>query len=465
MMRTNDHGFGSAKPPFGGLPVLVFAFMWIICISMVDWLTGPEISLSVFYLPAIICVAWFSGRRLATLTAVCAALAWLGAEMAGSAVYSNSLIPFWNASIRFGFFFVTGVLTSEVRTRQITEAALLEQKGILKSILDGMADGVLVVGRGRKVLVFNSAAAGMLGSSPLDENIDEWLSKVEESMSPAGSSGITAGNVFGKIASGCLFGKFEMIFHHPGQAKVVHLGITALPLLGDTLGKSGSVVVFNDLTSRRELEKQIDQGIESEQRRIGQDLHDGLCQHLVGIAFAAGTLQADLENRGLGNQAGAAGRIAALINEAIGQARGLAHGLYPAGLEADLATALRALADTTREQARIACEFRHSGPEYNPDAATATHLYRIAQEGVTNSLCHATATHVIIAIDNRDHELELSISDDGTGIDAASATRRGIGRNIMKYRANLIGGRLDVISSPTGGTRVSCIVPHSTLNI
>jgi hypothetical protein len=101
--------------------------LWIFCISMVDWLSGPEISLSVFYLPAIICVAWLTGRRLATVAAVCAALAWLAADRASSAVYSNLWIPFWNASIRFGFFYITGVLTFEVRTRRGSPTACATQ--------------------------------------------------------------------------------------------------------------------------------------------------------------------------------------------------------------------------------------------------------------------------------------------------------------------------------------------------
>jgi signal transduction histidine kinase len=437
---------------------------WIFSISMVDWLSGPEISLSVFYLPAIICVAWFSGRRLATVAAVCAALAWLAADTASSAVYSNPWIPFWNASIRFGFFFITGVLTSEVRTRQLTEAALVEQRGILKSILDSMANGVLVVGGDRKIIIFNPAAERIFGASPLGRTVDEWLIEVEESVFPAGPAGVTAGNVLSKTVIGLLYGKCEVSVRSHGHTELTRLELTALPLLGDTLGKSGSVVVFNDITYQRELEKQIDQVIENEQRRIGQDLHDGLCQHLVGVAFATGTLQSDLESQGLPKLAGSAERIASMINEAISQARGLAHGLYPAGLESGLEPALQALAATTREYSGISCEFRRSGPEFKPDAGTALHLYRIAQEGVTNSLCHATAKHIVIAIDNRNKEFELSISDDGTGMDASSANRRGIGRNIMRYRANLIEGRLDILSSLDKGTRVLCTAPHSIRN-
>lgn len=442
------------------LPFLA-GLAWIFCISMVDWLSGSEISLSVFYLPAIICVAWFSGRRLATVTAVCAALAWLAADRASSAFYSNPWIPLWNASIRFGFFYITGVLTFEVRTRQITEAALVEQRGILKSILDSMASGVLVVGGDRKIIVFNPAAERIFGTSPLGRTVDEWLIEVEDLMFPAGPSGITADNDLGKIATGQVYGKCEVSVRSHGHTDVTRLELTALPLLGGTLGKSGSIIVFNDITTQRELEKQIDQVIESEQRRIGQDLHDGLCQHLVGVAFAAGTLQSDLESRGLSNHAGSAGRIAWMINEAISQARSLAHGLYPAGLESGLETALRALAAATHEYAGISCEYRRSGPEFIPDAGTAIHLYRIAQEGVTNSLCHAMAKHIVIVIDNRNKDFELSISDDGTGMDAATAKRRGIGRNIMQYRANLIGGRLDILSSHGKGTRVLCTVPHA----
>ena len=440
-------------------PPSVVAMAWIICVGMIDWLTGPELSVSAFYLPAVALVAWFSGRWPAVGTALFAGLVWLVAELACEVSYSNPLIPFWNSIVRFCFFLITAVLTSEVRIRQRTEAALKEQRGILKSILDSLSDGVAVVGGDGSIIAFNPAAERIFGSNSLGHDAGTWLKDIEKTMLMGIPQGADSVNPLAEAARGRFHGSGEISLRQPDNTESMRLGITSVPLLGKDRSQSGSVIVISDLTARRELEKQISEVSEREQRRIGQDLHDGVCQHLVGVAFAAGRLQADLENRGLVKPASAAGEIAAMINEGIRQARNLAHGLYPVGLEEGLETALLALAATTQKRSGIKCLFKRSGPDMREDPVSAVHLYRIAQESVANAVRHASADCILISIENQSGEFKLSVTDNGCGMNISSPSQAGIGLHIMKYRANLIGGKLDVDSTLGNGTKIICRAP------
>ena len=444
---------------------MVVGLLWIICWGVVDWLTGPEISLSVFYFPGIVVVAWASGRWPGIFIAVFAALVWLTAELACRVGFSSPLIPYWNAGIRLMIFLITAVLVSEVRSRRDTEAALLEQREILKSILDSMADGVLVIGDNGKIIVFNPAAEKIFGGSSLGCMVDEWLLEVEKSIYSGSVGGAHASSALRETVTGQHEDYCEISLQKPGLAMARRLGLTGLPLLSSRRKRYGSVVIVNDMTLRREVEKQISQVIESEQRRISEELHDGVCQHLVGVAFAASLLQGDLESRGLPKQAEAAADIASLINEGIGKARGLAHGVYPVGLEDGLEMALQSLAATTCQRSGISCRFVTDGGDWKLDAVTEVHLYRIAQESVTNAVRHSGAEHIRISIGKRNTEFEMAISDDGTGMDLSGPPRGGIGHHIMNYRANLIGGKLEARSRPGKGTLILCLAPLSSRSV
>lgn len=441
---------------------LIVGVTWIVCLGIIDYVTGPEISLAAFYLPAIALVAWSCGRWQAVVLAIFAALVWLWSELATHFVFSNPLIPFWNAGVRSIYFVSTALLTAEVRVRKNVEAELRDQKDILTSILDSMGDGVLVVGSDGKIITSNPAAKRIFGKTSLGANPVDWLRTVENSLHLAQPAGNKFQHTRVKSAEEPSHRHSEISLKQPGQNDLLRLALASRPLLGGSRNRAGSVVVISDMTTQRELEKQISEVIEREQRRIGQDLHDGVCQHLVGVAFASGSLQADLEELGLQKPADTAGEIAALINDAIGQARSLSHGLYPAGLEAGLETALRAFASNIQERSGISCRFRQHGPDLGLDAMSAVHLYRIAQESVSNAIRHATPKNIIITLIHRSHEFELAISDDGVGMKAAPAEGNGIGHHIMQYRTNILGGKFEISSDSNKGTRIRCNVPTIT---
>lgn len=216
----------------------------------------------------------------------------------------------------------------------------------------------------------------------------------------------------------------------------------------------------SQMAENRQLEKTILEISDREQVKIGQDLHDGLCQHLVSAAFSANLLQDKLTKESPGTINDAI-RIADMIDEAISQARNLARGLYPVRLETDgLETALRELASTLSRRFEVECCVDCPVPVTVNKAGASIHLYRIAQEAITNAAKHADAGHIILTLSPAENRLTMTIRDDGLGIGLTNHKPDGMGLRIMKYRARLIGGDFQVNSVPAGGTQVICAIEN-----
>ena len=213
------------------------------------------------------------------------------------------------------------------------------------------------------------------------------------------------------------------------------------------------------LERSRQLEQQIISISERERERIGRDLHDGVCQFLSGIGFTADMLKRDLE-REAHNRAKVAGEIAELLHDACAQTRDLARGLSPVDRdEGGLESALDELASSTSRLAGISCSFLCWEPAQILDNALAIHLFRIAQEALNNATKHGHAKAVVIALEASNDIISLRVSDDGIGFDPIRSAGRGMGLNIMHYRARMIGGTLEVQPNSPSGTIVACISP------
>ena len=208
----------------------------------------------------------------------------------------------------------------------------------------------------------------------------------------------------------------------------------------------------------RAMERELIGVSEREQVRIGRDLHDGLCQYLVAIAYTAGLLKHDLEKEASG-KAATAGEIADLLQDAVVRTRDLARGLSPVDSDVDgLASALEELASRTTKLTGVSCFLIYPKSVSIPDNAQAIHLYRIAQEAVGNAVKHSHARSVIIALESTEHELSLRVSDDGIGFDPAKVEKRGMGLNTMHYRAHAAGGHLDIEPNSPTGTVIMCTI-------
>jgi signal transduction histidine kinase len=195
--------------------------------------------------------------------------------------------------------------------------------------------------------------------------------------------------------------------------------------------------------------------------RIGQDLHDGLCQNLVAIDCAAACLRADLEAKDL-PEAATAEAIQKLLREAVVEARDLARGIFPVQMDAEgLQAALAELVAKTNRSPQVTVTLQILGEVGVEDPQVGMHLYRIAQQALNNALTHAQARQIDIRLCREGERLTLTINDDGRGFAQSASPSRGMGLRTMQYRARLIGGALTVTSTPEAGTEVRCLIIFS----
>jgi len=209
----------------------------------------------------------------------------------------------------------------------------------------------------------------------------------------------------------------------------------------------------------RQLEREIVRTSEREQMRIGQDLHDGICQNLAAIDCATECLRVNLEAEGI-PQAKTATAVQKLVKETIADARNLARGIFPVHLDGDgLSKALHDLVATTNQLRQASITFEANDHILISDPVIAMHLYRIAQEALSNAVRHAEAQRIGVRIAYYGGNLAITVADDGCGYSNGSTNSMGMGLRTMQYRAQLIGARVTINSIPTRGTSVSCTLP------
>jgi signal transduction histidine kinase len=328
-------------------PVAVWfvAALLITCIGIFSLTTGPELSGSLLYLIPVLLVSHVAGFRAGVAAALLAASIWFAADLNSGTGSSLTFIPYWNALMRFGTFFVAVGLVAATRSL----------------------------------------------NAQLEERVKERTAALEAQMA-----------------------------------------------------------------ENRELERSILDISNREQVRIGQDLHDSLCQQLVSVAFSANMLQERLEKEGIVANRDAS-RIADMIDDSINQARNLARGLYPVRLETEgLELALRELAATMSRRFQVSCRVECPSPIPSCRPAVGIHFYRIAQEAVVNAAKHAKARDVLLSLSATAGQVKLTIEDDGEGIVRVPRNPDGMGLRIMEYRARMIGADFKIAHRLPRGTVVSC---------
>lgn len=212
-----------------------------------------------------------------------------------------------------------------------------------------------------------------------------------------------------------------------------------------------------EMMERQKLEKQVLETKDHEQKRFSHDLHDGLGQSLTGMLFHALALERDLGTE-QSPSVTAASKMAELANQAINQAYDLARGVDPVSLRPDgLMSALEELMRSARTSHPLNCSFECDEPVLVEDNSVATHLYRVAQEAVTNAIKHSEATQLTIRLKRDSKAASLVIVDNGIGLPRGRDHKRSRGLNIIKHRARLIGAVLEIKGIPSRGTTVRCV--------
>jgi PAS domain S-box-containing protein len=374
-----------------------------------------------------------------------------GADMLGVvALYSFEVRPADPGLLRL--FMALGAQLGQFLERTRAEEALRKEHAFTSAILDTSAALVVVLDRAGRIVRFNRACERTTGFAAAEVlgrfAWDLFVPPEEVTAARAGFAGA--------VDQYPSRNESYWVTRQGGKRLVAWSNSS----LADEEGAVEYVISIGiDITERRRLEQEILQISDMEQRRIGQDLHDGLCQHLAATELMGEILEQKVARKSK-EDARRVAEITRQVREAISQTRLLARGLSPVVLESQgLMSALEELCDYTQRMFRTACDFRCPTPVLIEDHTAATHLYRIAQEAVSNAIRHGKARHITIVLEQPADRITLRIQDDGSGLPEDLGKAKGMGLRIMQYRAAMIGGFLTIERAAGGGTRVSCSRP------
>ena len=242
----------------------------------------------------------------------------------------------------------------------------------------------------------------------------------------------------------------------------VPVALTLWPIRDSAGQWTQLAAIISDVTEQHRLQRGILEVSELERRRIGQDLHDSLCQMLTATTFAIGALEERLATKNA-PAAQSAHEIGELLRRANGEARNIARGLFPIELEAGgLIAAVQRLADEITQTGKARCEFICDPDVVVANPMQALHIYRITQEALANALRHGAATMIVIVLKLANDQIFLEVANNGRDWPielAAPGQSPGMGLSIMAYRARMIGGTLQVCRGNPGGTMVELNFP------
>lgn len=348
---------------------------------------------------------------------------------------------------------VANVLAAALERRE-TEEALRDSEAKSRVILETTVDAVVTIDAAGIVESFNEAAERIFGYTsqevigqnvkmlmpdPYREEHDSYIRSYHET---------GRRNIIG-------IGREVIGQRKDGSTFPMDLAVSEVQLEDRKIFTG----IIRDITDRRNLEQRLLEISDEERRRIGQDLHDGLGQMLTGIGLISQNLTRRLEadaHRAAPDMA----EITDMVKEADQYARALARGLVPVELESNgLATALQRLARNAERLFSVRCSFEQVGEALLKDVTAAGHFYRIAQEAVSNAVKHGKASNINILLASGEAQVRLRVIDDGIGFPDELSRDRGMGVNIMHYRARIIGGTLDIRRDPAGGTVLTCTMP------
>ena len=342
-------------------------------------------------------------------------------------------------------------VAQDITEHKLAEKSLRESRQQLHDILDNTTAVIYVKDRNGRFILVNRWFETLFHLTR-----DQIVGKTDFDLFSKEQAVAFRQNDLQVLATSTPFEFEEVAPHDDG----LHTYISSKFPLFDGQGVAYAVCgISTDITERKRLEKEVLEVTYRERARIGQDIHDDLCQRLVSIAFSSNLLTQKLRERSLPEVQDAA-EIARLLDDSITQARSLARMLYPVLLETGgLASALQELAANVTARSRIECTAVCQETVLIRDLSVATHIYRIAQEAVSNAVRHAQASRIVITLDVVDGECILGVTDNGIGLGDDVGRSAGMGLRIMQYRARMIDGRLEVKPGDCGGTRVTCFVP------
>ncbi len=370
------------------------------------------------------------------------------------AVYSRELRQFNLQEMEF--LKTVANLLAGAMAREENENELRESEARLMAILDTAVDGIITIDARGNITLLNQAASRIFGYSEV-----EVLGKNISMLMPEPYRREHDGYMHNYIATGKkkIIGKGREMtgLRKDGKTFPLYLAVSEFHAKE---GRSFTGIV-RDISEQRRLEQEVLNISDHERRRIGQDLHDGLGQMLTGIGLMSRNLEKILEKE----QSGAAehaGEITQLIRNADEYAKNLSRGLLPVDFEMrGLATSLERLAANAERLFGITCRFHEDNPPVFHDTSVVEHLFRIAQEAISNAVKHGMASEVDLTLYATPEYACLKVVDNGKGFTVNWHEKKGSGMDIMLFRAQLIGANLDISNGEEGGAELSCILPRT----
>lgn len=335
------------------------------------------------------------------------------------------------------------------------EIQLRHRTNELQTIADNIPDQIIRLDSNYKLLFANKAT---LERTSLTHRELSDLENFFRTQKTASLWRTKLDNVFNKGA----MQEFEYETEQNGAGAPRHYQAIVVPerqSREDQANSLQSVVgIIRDTTENRQLQKFIVDMNARQQRKIGQDLHDELGQLLTGIGFLVAGLRKDMEDYHVPLED--LKKISELVEKSIAQTRILAEGLNPVTLELyGLISSLQRLTLHTEKLYSIPCRFRSNAELESINEETAYQIYRIAQEAITNSVKHGNPSLISVSLHQKKQSLILQVTDNGRGIDLDHLREGGQGMQIMKYRTRMINGELNIVSKPSNGTTISCVIP------
>jgi PAS domain S-box-containing protein len=340
-------------------------------------------------------------------------------------------------------------LRVEISERQQAEAALRESERALADFFEHASIAIQWLDRRGRVLRINQAALELLGCSR--------AKCLHRPIAPFFADRQAFAEMLDRLERGERLKDFFVHLHRTDGS------IRQLLIDADGSWQKQRLVhtrwFLRDISERVLLQAEIVAAGERERQRIGQDLHDGLCQLLTGIRWKSQSLQERLALRAP-EEVRRVQKITRLLTDAIKQARGVVRGLQPVEDVPDgLVSALHQLASLTRDLFGVDCRFDLLRPVLVSEHGTATDLFRIAQEAVNNAIKHGRARKIRIELRQNKGNIVLTVTNDGRPFPRHSRTT-GAGLKIMRHRARRIGATLQFCAGVRGGTSVTCSLPR-----
>jgi signal transduction histidine kinase len=345
------------------------------------------------------------------------------------------------------------------------------REAILRSILDSMAEGVVVVDGDGKLILANPAAERLAGIRSVGGRGDRWVAAACDYHLDENTPCPDELAPCRRALRGESCDDVELLVPGTVGERGRWLSMTIRPLLAKRPA-TGGVIVFSDVTGRkhadeerqkleelrRELEFRREAAREEERKHIARELHDELGQHLSALRMELSLLRirwgvADLELMDKTRS------LQASVDHVIAIVRNLVANLRPAVLDMGIAAALEWLVAKFNSTGKVHCLLEIDEQASRLDPQQTSLVFRLVQESLTNVVRHAHARSVRVSLVHRLDTCALTVRDDGVGFDPAHRPVRSFGLLGMRERAEMLGGALDIRSGPGEGTLIAVCFP------